>query len=223
MPESKGRKPKKATAAQKRATKRTAPRKRVTPRPEVPDDLIDAPPPGIQWPSRDPVRELADDEKFEMPELPEPASYDQMLVAASRLDPLEQEVMIAQRLAAMPSQKDGSMPVNIHRHVRGPWARQLRKLGMICLPELATHELVADPGGGIMQNHTAARLRKLSTEDFWNVAKQQNPELGQLVDQADTPEKKRAAMAQLAKNLPVELRIAFERLMTHNPEDLAPR
>ena len=44
---------------------------------------------------RDPVRELTDDEKFEMPPLPEPASYDQLLVAISQLDPLEQEVMIA--------------------------------------------------------------------------------------------------------------------------------
>lgn len=221
MPESKGRKPaKKVTPAKKRAAKRAAPRKRVTPRPEVPDDLMDAPP---QWPNRSPVRELRDDEKFEMPELPEAASYDQVLVAASRLDPLEQEVMIAQRLASMPSQKDGGMPVNIHRHVRAPWARQLRKLGLFCFPELATHELVADVGGGIMANHTAARLRKLSTEDFWEMAKDQNPELGRMVDEADTPEKKRAAMTTLARHLPVELRIAFERLLTHNPEDLAPR
>lgn len=223
MPESKGRKPaKKATPAKKRAQKRAAPRKRVVPRPEVPDDLIDAPPPGVQF-SRDPVRELTEDEKFDLPPLPDPASYEQVLVAVSKLNPLEQEAMIAQRLAAMPSQKDGGMPVNIHRHVRPAWARQLRKLGLFCFPELATHTLVADPGAGIMANHTAARLTKLSTDDFWEMAKEQSPELGKLVDDADTPEKKRAAMATLAKNLPVELRIAFERLMSHDPEDLAPR
>lgn len=220
MPESKGRKPaKKRTPAQKRAAKRVQPHKRITPRPENPAEM----PPGVGWPSRDPVRELSVDERFEMPPLPEAADYDQVLVAVSRLDPLEQEVMLAQRLAAMPSQKDGGMPVNIHRHVRGPWARQLRKLGIFCFPELATHTLVADPGGGIMANHTAARLTKLSTEDFWNMAKDQSPELGKLVDEADTPEKKRAAMAVLAKNLPVEMRIAFERLISHDPEELAPR
>lgn len=231
MPESKGRKPaKKSSAAQKRSAKRAQPRKRVVP--EVPEEAPPIPDflrPGdtrsltFEPPNRDPIRELADDEKFDLGELPEPASYEQVLVALSRMDPLEQEVMIAQRIAAMPSQKDGGMPVNIHRHVRGPWARQLRKLGLFCIPELATHELVADPGGGIMANHTAARLRKLSTEDFWEMAKQQNPQLGELVDRADTPEKRKEAMQQLAKSLPVELRIAFDRLLTHNPEDFTPR
>jgi hypothetical protein len=229
MPESKGRKPAKKTPAQKRASKKAQPRKSPVPQ----EGSLKVPP----WkpragdtrslefhkPSRDPVRELADDEKFQMPDLPDPASYAQVLVALSKLDPLEQEVLIAQGIAAMPSQKDGSMPVNIHRHVRPPWARQLRKLGFFCIPELATHELVADPGGGVMANHTAARLRKLSTEDFWDMAKQQSPELGRLVDEADTPEKKREAMLTLAKSLPVEIRIAFDRLLAHNPDDLAPR
>lgn len=223
MPESKGRKPAKKTPAQKRAQRRAAPRKRVVPRPEVPDDLIDAPPPGIDWPSRDPVRKLTEDERFDMPPLPEPATYEQTLVAVSQLDPLEQEVMIAQRLAAMPSQKDGGMPVPIPRQVRAPWGRQLRKLGMFCFPELATHTLVNDGGGGMMANHTAARLTKLSADDFWKMAKDQSPELGKMVDDADTPEKRRAAMSVLARNLPVELRIAFERLLTHNPEDFTPR
>lgn len=221
MPESKGRKPaKKSTPAQKRAAKRAQPHKRVVPRPEVPEDQIDAPPPGIQWPSRDPVRELS--ERFELPELPEEASYDQVLVALSRLNPLEQEVLIATRLSAMPSQKDGGMPVPIPRQVRPAWARQLRKLGLVCVPELATHELVPDPGGGMMANHTAERLRKLSTEDFWRMAKEQSPELGRLVDEADTPEKKKAAMQKLAANLPVDIQIAMQRLMTSNPDDLAP-
>lgn len=220
MPESKGRKPAKKPA--KRVPKKgpglpSGPEFKV-PHWTPPEGGV--PKAGV---NRSPVRELSDDEKFEMPELPEPASYEQVLVALANQDALEQEVLIAQRLGAMPSQKDGGMPVNIHRHVRAPWARQLRKLGLFCIPELATHELVADPGGGIMANHTAGRLRKLSTEDFWEVAKAQNPELGALVDGADTPEKRQAAMAQLAKSLPTELRIAFDRLSTHSPEDLEPR
>lgn len=223
MPESKGRKP-----AKKRPAKKAAPRKRVLPEQpvEVPNFLRPHQNRGemtFEKASRDPIRELAADDQFKMPKLPKAATHDQVLVAMAGMDALEQEVMIAQRLAAMPSQKDGGMPVAIHRHVRAPWARQLRKLGLFCIPELATHELVADPGGGLMANHTAARLRKMSTDDFWDMAKQQNPELGQMVDAADTPEKRRDAMAKLAKALPVELRIAFERLLTHNPEDLAPR
>lgn len=221
MPESKGRKPaKKASPAQKRAAKRAQPHKRVVPRPEVSEDKLNAPPPGIEWPSRDPVRELA--EAYELPELPEEAPYEQVVVALSKFNPLEQEVLIATRLAAMPSQKDGGMPVPIPRQVRAPWARQLRKLGLVCIPELATHELVADPGGGMMANHTAERMRKLSVDDFWKMAKDQSPELGRLVDEADTPEKKKAAMQQLAKNLPVEVQIAMQRLLTSNPDDLAP-
>lgn len=222
MPESKGRKPKpKKTPAQKRAAKRATPRVPLTPE-EKSERWSQRPQPTAR-PSRDPIRELADDEKFQLPDLPEPASYDAVLVALSKMDPLSQEVMIAQRISSMPSQKDGSMPVNIHRHVRPPWARQLRKLGIFCIPELATHELVADPGGGIMSNHTAAQLRKMSTDDFWEMAKQQNPQLGAMVDEADTPEKRQDAMRQLAKTLPVEMRIAFDRLMTHDPQDLEPR
>lgn len=224
MPESKGRKP-----AKKRAPRKVAPRKKVVPDSTDPAFNVPAWKPrdtrslDFTPPNRDPIRELAEDEQFDLPELPEEASYAQVLVALSRMDPLEQEVLIAQRISAMPSQKDGGMPVNINRHVRAPWARQLRKLGFFCIPELATHELVADPGGGLMANHTAARMRKLSTDDFWEMAKQQSPELGRLVDEADTPEKRQEAMAQLAKTLPVEMRIAFERLLSHDPEDLAPR
>ena len=173
--------------------------------------------------NRSPIRELTDDEKFEMPPLPEPATREQVLVALTEMDPLEQEVLIAQRISSMPSQKDGGMPVNIPRHARPAWANQLRKLGFFCFPELATHELVVDPGGGLMANHTASRLRKLSTDDFWEMAKQQNPELGSIVDNADTPEKRKQAMQQLAKALPVELRVAFDRLLTHDPSDFEPR
>lgn len=233
MPESKGRKPAaKKTPAQKRAAKKAAPRKPVVP-PTPTDEGLKVPawapraedPRSLDFvhPNRSPIRELTEDEQFELPDLPEAASYDQVLVALSRLDPLEQEVLIAQRLLAMPSQKDGGMPVPIPRFVRPPWAGQLRKLGFFCIPELATHELVADSSGGLMANHTAARLQKLSTEDFWDMAKQQNPALGKMVDEADTPEKKRAAMAQLAKTMPVETRIAFERLLASDPEDLTPR
>lgn len=218
MPESKGRKPKPKKSTPK------PPRQPLThteapwqPRPRDERSLEFTPP------NRDPIRELTEEEQFELPELPEEASYEQVLVALANLDPLEQEVLIAQRISAMPSQKDGGMPVNISRHVRPGWARQLRKLGIFCIPELATHELVADPAGGIMANHTAGRLRKLSTEDFWEMAKQQNPELGAIVDNADTPEKRKEAMQQLARSLPVELRIAFDRLLTHDPNEFEPR
>lgn len=223
MPESKGRKPApKKTPAKKRAAKRAAPRKSPVPK-GLPKQPWSPPEQSFERPSRDPIRELSADEKFEMPELPEPASYDSVLVTLSRLDRLEQEVLIAQRLAAFPSQRDGGLPVPIPRMVRGPWADQLRKLGVFVIPELATHELAVDEGGGVMANHTAARMRKLSTDDFWAMAKQQNPELGAMVDAAETPEQKREAMAVLARKLPVEMRIAFERLLSHNPEDLAPR
>jgi hypothetical protein len=219
---------KKATPAQKRAAKKAA-HKPITPTqgdPRLPkwgqQREGDPRSTSFKHPSRSPIRELTEDEQFELPKLPEPASHDELLVALAAMDPLEQEVLIAQRLAAMPSQKDGGMPVNVPRQVRAPWARQLRKLGFFCVPELATHELVADPGGGLMANHTPARMQKLTMDDFWEMAKQQSPGLGPLVDQADTPEKRREAMSALAKNLPVEMRIAFERLLSHHPDDLAP-
>ncbi|AEJ95334.1 hypothetical protein SEA_LITTLELAF_53 [Mycobacterium phage LittleLaf] len=225
MPESKGRKPK----------KKAAPKKSAVPRkPVLPVDEQRSVPPweprkndprslDMKPPNRSPIKEIPEDELPELPDLPEPPPWDEVLVALAKLDPLEQEVLIAQRIATMPSQKDGGMPVNVPRYARAPWARQLRKLGFFCIPELATHELVADPGGGMMANHTAARVRKLSRDDFWEMAKQQSPELGRMVDEAKTPEQKKEAMATLAKNLPVEIRIAFERLMSHDPEELAPR
>lgn len=144
-------------------------------------------------------------------------------MALSELDPMAQEVMIAQRLAAMPSQKDGSLPVNIPRMVRGPWAHHLRKLGIFCIPELATHELVApDPGTGVMVNHTAMSMRKIDTNDLWNIAKAQNPEIADLVENAKTPEEKKSAMRLLAARLPMEQRIALEKLASVGPEDLEP-
>lgn len=174
-----------------------------------------------QKPNRSPIREIPEDEKFAF-EMPEPASYEQVLVALAEMDPLAQEVMIAQRIAAMPSQRDGSMPVNIHRMVRGPWAHQLRKLGIFCIPELATHELVAPDAAGVMLNHTAMTLRKIDSKDIWEIAKQQDPALAKLVDEAKTPAQKRDAMRKLAAKLPVEQRIALERLNAVTPEELEP-
>lgn len=225
MPEKKPANPQKA-AAKKRAAKRAVPRVPVVPKRDDSEFQVPAWKPRGEDPrsttfSRSPVREL--DEKVELPDLPEPADYGQVLVALAALDPLEQTVMIAQRISAMPSQKDGGMPVPIPRHVRPSWADQLRKLGLFCIPELATHELVADEGGGLMKNHTPSRLQKITTDDFWEMAKQQNPALGKMVDDADTPEKRKEAMSLLAQQLPVEMRVAFERLLTHDPEDLAPR
>lgn len=173
--------------------------------------------------NRNPAREISEANLPPKPQLPEPASYEQVLVALSELDPLAQEVMIAQRLAAMPSQKDGSLPVNIPRMVRGPWAHHLRKLGIFCIPELATHELVApDPATGTMVNHTASTLRKIDTNDLWEIAKAQNPELSHLVENAKTPEEKQNAMRLLAARLPMEQRLALEKLAAVSAEDLEP-
>lgn len=158
------------------------------------------------------TREIREESRYDLDGLPEPASYGAVLVALSRLDPLAQEVMIAQRLAVMPSQKDGSMPVNIPRMVRGSWAHHLRKLGLFCIPELATHELVANESAGIMENHTAMNTRRLTPDDLWEVAKSQSPELSSLVENAKTPEDKQRAMRLLAAKLPVEQRIALEKL-----------
>lgn len=170
-----------------------------------------APPPKRSGPLRE--------RQPEIPQLPEPASYAQVLVALANMDPLAQEVMIAQRLASMPSQKDGSMPVNIPRMVRGPWAHQLRKLGIFCIPELATHELVANDEGGVMANHTAMNLQKMTPDEMWKVAKAHNPGLGDLVDSAKTPEEKQQAMRVLASKLPIEQRLALEKLSELNQED----
>lgn len=173
--------------------------------------------------SREPAREIPQEDRYQLSDLPEPASYAQVLVALAEMDPMAQEVMIAQRLAAMPSQHDGSMPVNIPRMVRGPWAHHLRKLGIFCIPELATHELVApDVATGVMVNHTAMSMRKIDTKDLWEVAKQQNPEIAHLVETAKTPEEKQRAMRILAAKLPTEQRIALEKLASLSAEDLEP-
>lgn len=208
----------KKTPAQKRAAKRSVPRKSPVPLPSMA-----ATPEPEDRPSRDPAREIPAEDQFQMPELPPPADYLQVLVALTELDPLAQEVMIAQRLAAMPSQRDGGMPVNIPRMVRGPWAHNLRKLGIFCIPELATHELVAPDGSGILINHTAMTTRKIDESDLWKMAKNANPELAALVDNAETPEDKRAAMNVLVAKMPVEHRIMVDRLMATRAEELEPK
>jgi hypothetical protein len=174
--------------------------------------------------TRSPHKPLAEELLYQPVELPEPASYDQVLVALSELDPLAQEVLIASRLAAMPSPSDpeNGMPVHIERVCRGPWAHGLRKLGIFCIPELATHELVApDRATGAMVNHTASTMRKLDRDDIWKMTQQQHPEVAKLVENAKTPEEKAAAMAELTKKLPAHIRIAMQRLASHTDEELA--
>jgi hypothetical protein len=184
----------------------------------VPDDTAEPPKPKSK---RDIAREIPDERRYKPAPLPEPATRDQLLVALADLDPLAQEVMIASRLAAMPNPTDGP-PINIHRGVRGPWAHQLRKLGIFCIPELATHELIAPDAAGMLVNHTGASLETLDRTDMWEKAKAQNPALGKLVDDAKTPAQKKAAMRRLVAKLPVDMRLAIEKLVETRPEDLEP-
>jgi len=178
-------------------------------------------PPEPDPPKRDITREIPEEQRYRPAELPPPATEDQLLVAVAALDPLAQEVMIAARLAAMPNPTDGP-PINIHRAVRGPWAHQLRKLGIFCIPELAPHELVAPDAAGMMVNHTGATLQSIDRSDLWGKAKQQNPALGKLVEDAKTPAQRRAAMRKLAATLPVDIRLALDKLIDTNPQDLEP-
>lgn len=215
MPDSKGRKAKKKPAPK-------APRKRVVPE----AGSFAQPPPEEPKRTRNPAKEIPEADRYVMPELPEPASYTQVLVALSDLDPLSQEVMIAQRLAAFPHPGDpeGRMPVPIDRRARGPWAHHLRKVGIFCIPELATHEVVTpDKVTGIMQHHSAMSSRKIEENDIWKVAKEADPSLAELVDNAKTPEEKEAAMRTLEAKLPVAQRIALQRLRQTTPEQLEPK
>lgn len=216
MPKSKPRK----KAAPRKNPNAAVPRRSPVPRVEVVEDVP------VEKPSRDPARPRPPEELYEPYELPEPASYEAVLVALADMDPLAQEVMLAQRLAVMPHPGDGEamMPVPIMRRARAPWAHHLRKLGVFCIPELATHELVsAERADGGLVNHTAMSTRRIDDNDIWRMAKEQNPDLGALVDNADTPEKKQEAMAILAKKLPVEQRIAMQRLSRTTPEEMEPR
>lgn len=213
MPESHGRKreyPRKSPP--KRNAKRVMPPDMPMPEDDVQERVTRR---------REIIREIPAEKRYKVTELPEPASNDQLLVAVSKLDPLAQEVMIAARIAAFPNPTDGP-PVNVHRKVRGMWAHQLRKLGIFCIPELATHELVAPDAAGMLVNHTGSSLQSIDRTDLWETAKAQNPGLGKLVDDAKTPGQKRAAMRKLAATLPVEVRIAMERLIATSPEDLEP-
>jgi hypothetical protein len=222
MPTSKPRKkatPKRNPQA-RRDPNRAVPKKSVVPKVESIKDV-----PGGPRVTRDPARPLPDDQLYQAINLPEPASYDQVLVALSEFDPVIQEVMLAQRLSAMPHPGDpeNGMPVHIERMARGPWAHHLRKLGIFVLPELATHELVApDRASGAMVNHTAMTARKIDRDDLWEMARQAKPELAHMVDTADTPEKKQAAAKKLLTGLPIEIRIAMQRLMATSPDEMEP-
>lgn len=173
-----------------------------------------------ETPNRDPIEPVGEPE---LPTLPEPATYDQVLVALAMMEPLPQIVMIGQRLATMPSNAQGGMPVQIPKMVLGAWATQLRRLGIFCIPELATHTLVDQGGTGPMAKHTAQRMQAVTMDDLWEKAKEQSPALAQLVNEADTPEKRRKAMRKLQASLPVEQRIALERLQSHQPQDFEPK
>lgn len=220
MPESRRRKKVQLPKNQQRHPNRAVPRKSPVRKVESIKELPDA-----ERFSRDPAKPIPEQDRYVPTELPEPASYDQVLVALADLDPLEQEVMLAQRLAAMPHPGDpeNGMPVHVERMARAPWAHHLRKLGIFCIPELATHELVSpDRATGVMVNHTAMSARKIDRDDLWRMAREKNPELAKLVDEADTPSKKRAAMKKLAGGMPVEIRIAMQRLVSTTTDELEP-
>jgi hypothetical protein len=219
MPPSKPRKKVAKKSQPRRTPNRAVPRKKLGLNTESQADA----PAGTKI-SRDPAKPLSDDQLYQAVDLPEPATYAQVLVALSEMDPIIQEVMIAQRLAAMPHPGDpeNGMPVHIERPVRGPWAHHLRKFGIFCIPELATHELIApDRSTGVMINHTASTAKQLTADDLWKVAREESPELAHIVDTADTPEKKQEAAQKLLKGMPVAQRIALKRLMSKTDEELA--
>lgn len=217
-------KPRKKVQLGKNPQKRPNPNRATPRRSPVPVSSIRDLPDAERF-SRDPAKPLAEEFVYQKVELPDPATYDQVLVALADMDALEQEVMIAQRLAAMPHPGDpeNGMPVHIERMARAPWAHHLRKLGLFCIPELATHELIApDRATGAMVNHTAMTAKKIDRDDLWKMAREKNPELARLVDDADTPEKKEAAMKKLAAGVPMDIRIAMQRLVATTPEELEP-
>lgn len=183
----------------------------------------DAPPPKV---SRNPARPIPEDQLTQLPQLPPPADFTTVLVALASLDPMAQEVMIAQRLAAMPHPAfpDEGMPVGIDRRVRPPWANHLRKLGIFCIPELATHELVVkDRASGAELKSTMSNLKSMSTDKLWEIAKDENPEIAAIVENAHTPEEKEEAMRRLAATLPVPVRLALEKLRSTTPDELEPK
>ena len=218
MPESK---PRKKTKPRKNP--QLNPNRAVRPKLNFETESVADPDTGVKI-SRNPAKPLDPEQLYKAVDLPEAATYEQVLVALSEMDPIIQEVMIAQRLAAMPhpGNPDDGMPVHIERAVRAPWAHHLRKFGIFCIPELATHELVApDRATGVMVNHTASTAKKLDADDLWEYARTQNPELAHTVDTADTPEKRQEAAQKLLKDMPVAHRIMLKRLMEHAPEELS--
>lgn len=209
-------------------------RKRPNPNRAVPRKRLDLTPiypaPEPRTPpkvNRDPAVEIPIEKRPPLPELPEPASYDAVLVALADLDPLAQETMIGQRLGVFPhpSDPEGKLPVPIHRNARAPWAHHLRKLGIFCIPELATHEVVLnDPVTGVAQHLTGSSMtQRIDENGLWQAAIAAEPGLAELVENAKTPEQKEAAMRKLEAKLPVAQRIALQRLRAARPEDLEPK
>lgn len=185
------------------------PRKPLTPI-EIP-----VPPEERRFDRSNPAQEIPESQRWQIEELPEPATRDQLLVALSNLDPLSQELMIAARLASMPHPGGGDA-VHINRGMRAPWAHHLRTLGLFCVPELATHELREQDG----TLASPAVAETIGRDGMWEATKAANPEVAQLVENAKTPEEKREAMRLLASRLPVQHRLAMEKLIAAEPERL---
>ena len=209
VPESKRRKPKFPPNPNK-----AIPRTRVTPLGVVEPDV---PPPPRERRRHSPTREITAEQRYVLPVLPEAATYDQVLVALSELEPLAQEILLAERLSLMPNPNEEGPPVPIPRQARPGWAHQMRQLGVFVIPELATHQLADSVHGG------PSSLRQMSREDLWDRAKAQNPALAKLVDGAKTPEDREKARKVLLARMPMEQQIAMEKLLSVSPEDLEPK
>lgn len=172
------------------------------------------------------MREKAEKPK---PRKAQPASMAQLMLALMNMDPLAQETMIAHRLATLPTGQDGKgPPANIPRMIRGPWAHHLRKLGVFCIPELATHEVVEPDAkaAGVMVRHTAAEMAPVTVDSIWERVKQMNPELATDVDaarKAKDPRKRMELMNRLYAQMPADQRAVAQRLMRSSPDELTPR
>ena len=170
-------------------------------------------------------------EKGEQPQRPdaEQATQAQLLMALMDLDPLTQETMIAHRLASLPTGQDGQgPPANIPRMIRGPWAHHLRKLGIFCIPELATHELLApDPvAAGFGINHVGADMSEITVDSLWERVKAMNPGFAEQFDAARSakdPALRKAMMDRLYAQMPAEQKLIAQRLLRESPENLTPR
>ena len=153
----------------------------------------------------------------------------QLILALMELDPLAQEAMIAQRLASLPTGQDGKgPPANIPRMIRGPWAHHLRKLGMFCIPELATHELTepSSANSGFMVHHTAADMSPVTSDSLWERVKQMNPALATEIDaarNAKDPRKRMELMNKLYAQMAPEQKAIAQRMLRTDPDSLTPR